>query len=109
MLKEIKFIAMLTSEDRYRHLHVRFKREVISFVVQYETSLEGKWLPVVRYDTEHRFAHRDMLDKKGSKRVTPVFAKDHNEALTFADYDIKSNWRIYKKAFLGGAGDESGE
>lgn len=49
-LKEIEFVAMLTPEDRYRHRHIRFRRDILSFVVQYETKLEGKWLPVVRYD-----------------------------------------------------------
>ncbi len=82
---------MLTPEDRYRHHHVRFKRDVLSFVVQYETKLEGKWLPIVRYDTRHGLAHRDLLDKRGEKQKTPIFAKDYNEALTFAEYDIKSN------------------
>ncbi|MBM4137660.1 MAG: hypothetical protein FJ241_12655 [Nitrospira sp.] len=101
-LKEIEFVAMLTSEDRYRHRHIRFKRDILSFVVQYETKLEGKWLPVIRYDTEHGFAHRDLFDRDGNKKKTPMFTKDYNEALTFAEYDIKSNWKIYKQTFLGG-------
>lgn len=102
-IKEIKFIIMLTREDRYRHGHMRLKGDVLSFSVQYETKLEGKWYPVVRYDTKHGFAHRDLLDKKGNKQKTPMFTKDYNEALTFAEYDIKSNWKIYKQTFLGGA------
>jgi hypothetical protein len=77
--------------------------------VQYETRLEGKWLPVVRYDTEHGYAHRDIMDKKGNKRKTPIFTEDYNEALTFAEYDIKSNWRIFKDAFLGGTEYEDEE
>ena len=101
-IKEKKFIVMLTPKDRYRHSHIRFKGEVPSFVVQDETILEGKWLPGVRYDTEHGYAHRDFFDKKGHKQKTPLFTRDYNEALTFAEGDIKSNWRIYKKSFLGG-------
>jgi len=101
-VKKVTFIAMLTPEDRYRHHHVRFKGEILSFVIQYETILEGEWLPVVRYDTEHGFAHRDIIDREGNKLKTPMFTRDYNEALTFAEYDIKSNWRVYKKAFLGG-------
>jgi hypothetical protein len=93
---------MLTPEGRYRHHHVKFKGEILSFVIQYETILEGEWLPVVRYDTEHGFAHRDIIDREGNKLKTPMFTRDYNEALTFAEYDIKSNWRVYKKAFLGG-------
>jgi len=105
-IKETKFIVMLTPGDRYRHKHIRFRGKVFSFVVQYETKLEGNWLPVVRYDTEHGFAHRDLFDRNGTKKKTPMFTEDYNEALTFAEYDIKSNWKIYKQAFLGGAENE---
>ncbi len=96
---------MLTIEDRYRHYHIRFKKDVISFIVQYETKIEGRWFPVVRYDTKHGFAHRDILDKKGKKQKTPIFAKDYSEALTFAEYDIQSNWKLYKQNFLRGFRD----
>jgi hypothetical protein len=92
MVQERSFIAMLTPNDRYRHSHARVKGNVVRFIVQYETKLEGKWFPVVRYDTRHGFAHRDVLDKKGNKRKTPIFVNNFNEALTFAEYDIRSNW-----------------
>lgn len=101
-IKEVEFTVMLTQEDRYRHQHVRFRGNILSFVVQYETRIKDKWLPVVRYDTGHGFAHRDLFDKKGNKSKTPIFTEDYNKALTFAEYDIRSNWKIYKKAFLGG-------
>ncbi len=42
-------------------------------------------------------------DNKGNKSKTPIFTEDYNKALTFAEYDIKSNWKMYKEAFLGGA------
>ena len=102
MLKERKFLVMLTPTDRYRHSHIRFKTDILRFVVQYETRVEGKWRPVVRYDTEHGYAHRDLMDIQGRSLKTPMFTKDYSEALTFAEYDIKSNWQMYKKAFLGG-------
>lgn len=105
-IKETRFAVMLTREDRYRHRHVKFKGDIVSFVVQYETKFEGRWLPVVRYDTEHGFAHRDFFDRSGNKKKTPLFTKDYNEALTFAEYDIKSNWKMYKQSFMGGAGHD---
>jgi hypothetical protein len=101
-VKGVSFTVMLTPEDRYRHEHLRFRTDILGFAVQYETKVEGKWLPVVRYDTRHGFAHRDLLDRKGEKQKTPLFARDFNEALTFAEHDIKSNWRIYKQRFLRG-------
>lgn len=106
MIKEIKFVVMLTPEDRYRHTHKRLKGDVLNFVIQYETRFEDKWFPVIRYDAGHGFAHRDLFDRKGNKQKTPMFTDNYNEALTFAEYDIKSSWKIYKQAFLGGIEDE---
>jgi hypothetical protein len=100
MRKEVKFKIMLTPEDRYRHHHVRVRGAVTNFKVQYETQVAGRWLPVVRYDTRHGFAHRDLLDQRGRSRKTPLFTQDYNEALTFAEHDIKSNWESYKRRFL---------
>lgn len=104
-VKEVKFVAMLTTVDRYRHYHLRFKGNVLNFVVQYETKLNGKWYPVVRFDTGHGFAHRDLLNKEGKKVKMSLFITDYNEALTFAEHDIKTNWKIYKHLFLGGGGN----
>lgn len=105
-MKAVKFTVMLTPEDRYRHRHAKVRGSIHSFVVQYETILDDKWLSVVRYDTEHGFAHCDLFDKKGNKEKTPMFTEDYNEALTFAEYDIKSSWKIYRKIFIGGVEDE---
>ena len=48
---------------------------------------------IVMLTQEDRFRHRH-LRLKG------------NEALTFAEYDIRSNWRLYKQRFLEGFDDE---
>lgn len=100
MKKEVEFKIMLTPSDRYRHHHIRVKGIVTSFIVQYETRVEGQWLPLVRYDTRHGFAHRDLFDSKGQAQKTPLFTQDYNEALTFAEHDIRSHWKSYKRRFL---------
>jgi len=99
-MKELEFFIPLTRQDRYRHYHLRIKGQVIEFSVQYETFINGEWFPVVRYDSSHGFAHRDLLNIKGLKRKTPLFTTDNNDALTFAENDIKDNWEMYKKRFL---------
>jgi len=98
--KEVEFVLPFSQEDRYRHNHLRIKGEVMEFAVQYETFINGKWFPVVRYDTSHGFAHRDLLNLKGEKRKAPLFISDKNDALTFAESDIKDNWEVYKQRFL---------
>ncbi len=98
--KEVEFVLPISQEDRYRHYHLRIKGQIIDFAVQYETFLNGELFPVVRYDTSHGFAHRDILNIKGEERKTPLFIFDKNDALTFAENDIKDNWELYKQRFL---------
>lgn len=95
-----EYVIRLGPEDRYRHLHVRAKRSIVLFRLQYETRVRGKWLPAVRYDTAHGYAHRDLLDAKGRVTKTPLFNLGFNDALTFAESDLKANWLKYKRAFL---------
>jgi len=98
--REIEFVLPFSQNDRYRHYHVRVKGQIIEFSVQYETFINGKWFPVVRYDTSHGFVHRDLLNIKHEQRKTPLFITDRNDALTFAENDIKDNWDLYKERFL---------
>lgn len=99
-MKEVEFVIPFTPQDRYRHYHLRIRGQIVDFVVQYETFINGEWFPVARYDTSHGFAHRDLLTMKGRKRKTPLFTSDKNDALTFAENDIKDNWKVYKQRFL---------
>ena len=94
------YVFMLSDIDRKRHEHITEKDKVTGFVVQYETLFEGKWLPIVRYDTAHGYAHKDLLNPDGSKEKTFLGVADLNEALTIADIDINENWERYKERYL---------
>ncbi|MEW6740295.1 MAG: hypothetical protein AB1325_10385 [Nitrospirota bacterium] len=100
--KVVEYIIRISASDRYRHLHIMDKGRVVFFRVQYETRIGDVWYPVVRYDTAHGFAHRDLLNLKGEIEKTPLFNQDFNDALTFAESDLKSNWEYYKNRFLEG-------
>jgi len=101
-VKETEFLIQLGSADRLREYHIRSGRKIISFAVQYETLWQDKWLPIVRYDTAHGFAHRDLYDMRGKATKTPLFILDYNQALTFAESDLKVNWQVYRERFLKG-------
>ena len=62
------YVFMLSEFDRKRHEHITEKDKVTGFVVQYETLFEGKWLPFVRYDTAHGYAHKDLLNPEAVKK-----------------------------------------
>src|SRR4030042_2113199 len=98
--KKVEYVIRIGPSDRYRHLHMQEKGKILFFRVQYETRINDTWYPVVRYDTAHGYAHRDFMSLKGSVKKTPLFNQDYNDALTFAEYDLKSNWEFYKKRFL---------
>ena len=99
-MKETEFLIQLGPADRLREHHVRSRGRIISFTVQYETLWQGRWLPVVRYDTAHGFAHRDLYDVQGKAIKTPLFILNYNQALTFAESDLKANWQVYRERFV---------
>lgn len=100
MERTTEYVIRLSPKDRYRHVHVRARDKIVFFRVQLETIVGKNWMPVVRYDTAHGFAHRDLLDKRGQTVKTPLFNQDLNDALTFAENDLKTNWTFYKERFL---------
>lgn len=101
-MKTVRYIYLLTTDDRKRHEHIVDQGRVIQFVVQYETFVEGGWLPVIRYDTAHGFPHVDRIRANGTVEKVPLLTSNLGEALTFADQDIDENWEQYKELFLTG-------
>ena len=74
--------------------------KVIRFTIQYETVIEDESFPVVRYDSAHEVAHRDLLDDRGrviAKRWFPGL--DLGQVVTDAITDIKANWQTFLAAF----------
>jgi hypothetical protein len=45
---------------------------------------------IVRYDTAHGFAHRDLLGIAGVVDKTTMYTQVFNEALDFAEADIRA-------------------
>ncbi len=99
-MHEIEYLIYLTAEekDRLRVTARKEKGEILGFVVQYESVILGEWRPVVRYDTAHGFAHRDVIRANGEVLKQPLFFETFNLAFTFATLDLKMNWRQYKES-----------
>ncbi len=100
-MDEIDFVYPLSSElqDRLRVKATKIKGKIVSFVVQYEALIQGQWRAVVRYDTAHRFAHKDILHPDSSVDKQPLDFPGLNLAFTFAIQDLKSLWRCYRYGY----------
>jgi hypothetical protein len=72
----------------------------VRFTVQYETTLAGERVRVVRYDTAHGFAHRDRMSRSG-KQVKDALGDNLSleDALEVAKQDIKQHWQRYLQEF----------
>ncbi len=99
-MKIVEFVTPLSFNGRRRTRHVRIGSTIIEFVVQYEIKINEEWYPVVRYDTSHGFAHKDILSYRGETTKEELPFNDFNLALTFAEKDLKDNWQKYRELFL---------
>ena len=70
--------------------------EVIDILVQLEVNEDG-WKPVIRYNYAHGKPHRDLLMKSGKKRKVWLEGRTLAEIFTYAEVDIRSNWKRYLK------------
>lgn len=85
-------------------LRVRFELEHargVGFTVQLECRFgdDDEWVPVVRYDTAHGFAHCDRLHPYDPAGKTETTSRDYNEALTLALQDLANNWGSYRRRY----------
>jgi hypothetical protein len=69
-------------------------------MVQYELFVEGKWHEVVRYNTSHGYVYRDLIHADGRKEKLELFFRDLNICLTYAENDLRANWKNYREKFL---------
>lgn len=99
-MKTIEYVTPLGFDGRRRTRHVRIDNKIVEFVVQYELNIKDKWYPIIRYDTSHGFAHKDIISYKGDVKKEKLPFDDLNLVLTFAEKDLKDNWERYKKCFL---------
>jgi len=86
--------------ERLRARFTTSRGRVMDIVVQYESFYRERWLPIVRYDCAHGFFHRDTLLLGGGKEKQSIAMERLEDALLYANQDIKDHWRWYKKQYL---------
>lgn len=100
-MSEKSYTRALGENARKRHFHKTAKGKVVDFVVQLEVKVGGSWMPVIRYDCAHDFAHVDRYNISG-ETIKAERHLSYDECLTLADEDINFNWESYADRFLRG-------
>ncbi|HCG77413.1 MAG: hypothetical protein COS11_02230 [bacterium (Candidatus Ratteibacteria) CG01_land_8_20_14_3_00_40_19] len=99
-VKAEQFVFLFSDNVRVRHSHKRIKNHIIEFVIQLEILIKDKWCPVVRYDTIHGFAHKDIIHPSGKVDKIPLPIQNFNEALIFAEEELRAEWEFFKMRYL---------
>ena len=100
------FIVIYALDCRRRHSHIQARGRITKFSLQLEIFHRGKWRGYIRYDTTHGFSHRDVIHIDGEIEKVALGIADYNEALTFAQTDIDTNWRLNRERFFKEVGNE---
>ena len=85
-------------------LRVMFESErgqILRFVVQLECQFveDGEWVTIVRYDTAHGYAHRDIMRPNEKEEKTRMSVQDNNEAFTIAMEDVVEKRYDYRRRY----------
>ncbi len=98
-MRTVEFRRLLDDQNALR---IKFELEqgkVGKFIVQLECYLDNAWIPVVRFDTVHGFAHCDKLHPYEATVKTSMVMQNYNDALTFAIQDLTYNWQKYRRRY----------
>ena len=100
-MPEKEFVKIISpdGEDRLRIKITTQRGKVENVMVQYEAWLKDCWHEIVRYDCAHGFFHRDLLYPDGRKEKQPIAIQNLNDALQYAEQDLKDRWKWYKERY----------
>lgn len=101
-MREKEFETYLDKSGNEK-LRVRLKLEnglLIDVVFQYESFIDNKWSPIVRYDCARGYFHRDTMKPNGDKEKQLIEIENLKDASRYAEQDLKDRWEWYKERYL---------
>ncbi len=97
---EKDYVRNFSDRDRLRVRFTARKGRVIAIeVIQYEAQIEGKWQPLVRFDTAHGYLHRDVMNPDGTQTKLRLSYSDLGQALIDAINEIERQWKFYRRVY----------
>jgi len=93
----------LDHENRLRvRVSMNRRSGIEVFTVQLECLIDGRWQPVVRYDSAHGQAHIDLIDPKGVEyeKIWLGYFAPYNAAFTRAIDELKETYQDHRARYL---------
>lgn len=90
-----QYFIDLTELNRIRVEILITKGKVEDLIIQLETQIKEKWIPVVRYNYAHGFPHCDLILADGRKIKERIDETDLSKVVTLAIDELKHNWMKY--------------
>jgi len=97
--KEYIHYLSLERADRFRYRHTLKSGHITYFSVQYEALIDNEWVAIVRYDSAHGRAHKDILHPFEREMKEEFYGQSFADVLTMGERDIKTNWKKYRDEY----------
>ncbi len=100
-MRTVEFRRLLDYDNALRVMFETERGQILRFVVQLECQFveDGEWIPVVRYDTAHRYAHRDIMHPTKKEEKTEMSVQNYNDVLTIAMNDVVEKRYEYRRRY----------
>ncbi len=99
-----EYEVSFTAEDLMRvRIRTERGRGVIAVTAPYKVTINDTIYPVVRHNSSHGPAHRDLLDVEGRNIDKLWYSRSisYAEVVDRAIADIRANWEQYRQDFIG--------
>lgn len=92
-MPEKLYIISLSDVDRMVVRQDRSGRSILSFSVQVEVLINGRWRRAMRFDSSHGHPHRHVYYPDGRIYREEMAAESNNEAFTQAQLIVKKSFQ----------------
>lgn len=99
-MRAVEFRRLLDYDNALRVMFESDHGQIVRFVVQLECLFaeDSEWVAVVRYDTAHGYAHRDIIHPYKKEEKTKISVRDYNEAFNIAMDDVVKKRYDYRRS-----------
>jgi hypothetical protein len=99
-MPEKKYIVPLSDVDRMVIRQDRSGHSIISFSVQLEILVNGRWRKAMRFDSKHDQPHRHVFYPDGREYKEAMVTQDNNVAFTESQRIVAASFQLVHDRYI---------